>query len=62
MSTVVKKTINLKIDGKDVTAPEGTVILEAAKKNGFEVNGDLRKAVLDGVQRQRDQKRFRPGY
>ncbi|MDA0692841.1 MAG: molybdopterin-dependent oxidoreductase [Nitrospinae bacterium] len=38
MSTVVKKTINLKIDGKDVTAPEGTVILEAAKKNGFEVS------------------------
>ena len=37
MSTVVKKTINLKIDGKDVTAKEGTVILEAAKQHGFEV-------------------------
>lgn len=37
MSVVVKKTISLKIDGKDVTAEEGTVILEAAKQNGFEV-------------------------
>ena len=38
MSTVVKKTLNLKIDGKDVTAPEGMVILEAAKQHGFEVS------------------------
>lgn len=36
--------------------------LKHLEKNGFEVNGDLRKAVLTGVQRQRDQKRFRPGY
>ncbi len=38
MSTVVKKTINVKIDGKDVSVPEGTVILEAAKLNNFEVS------------------------
>ena len=37
MSTVAKKTINVKIDGKDVAVPEGTVILEAAKLNDFEV-------------------------
>lgn len=38
MSTVVKKTINIKINGKDVSAPEGTVILEVAKQNGHEVS------------------------
>jgi len=38
MSTVVKNTINFKIDGKDVSAPEGTVILEVARQNGFEVS------------------------
>ena len=32
MSTVAKKTVHFKIDGKDATAPEGTVILEAAKR------------------------------
>ncbi|KMP10734.1 NADH-quinone oxidoreductase, subunit G [Candidatus Nitromaritima sp. SCGC AAA799-A02] len=37
MSTVVKKTIHFKINGKDVSAPEGTVIIEAAKQNGFEI-------------------------
>ncbi len=37
MSTVARKTIHFKIDDKDVTAPEGTVILEAAKQEGFEV-------------------------
>jgi formate dehydrogenase alpha subunit len=38
MSTVVKKTINIKINGEDVSAPEGTVILEVAKQNGHEVS------------------------
>jgi len=38
MSTVVKKTINFKINGKDVSAPEGTVILEVANRQGFEVS------------------------
>ncbi|MFQ5450543.1 MAG: molybdopterin-dependent oxidoreductase [Nitrospinaceae bacterium] len=37
MSTVVKKTIQFKINGKEVSAPEGTVILEAAKQHGFEI-------------------------
>ena len=37
MSTVAKKTVHFKIDGKDATAPEGTVILEAAKQHGYEV-------------------------
>ena len=34
MSTVVKKTINFTLNGKPVTAPEGTVILDAAKQEG----------------------------
>ena len=38
MSTVVKKTINIKINGEDVSAPEGTMILEVAKQNGHEVS------------------------
>ena len=38
MSTVVKNTINFKINGKDVSAPEGTVILEVANQQGFEVS------------------------
>jgi len=37
MSTVVKKNIHFKIDGKEVSAPEGTVILEACKQQGYEV-------------------------
>lgn len=38
MSTVVKKTINVKIEGKEVSAPEGTVILEVAKQQGYDVS------------------------
>jgi len=38
MSTVVKNTINFKINGEDVSAPEGTVILEVANQQGFEVS------------------------
>ncbi len=38
MSTVVKNTINFKINGKEVSAPEGTVILEVANQQGFEVS------------------------
>ncbi|MCH8312751.1 MAG: molybdopterin-dependent oxidoreductase [Nitrospinae bacterium] len=38
MSTIVKNTINFKINGKDVSAPEGTVILEVANQQGFEVS------------------------
>jgi formate dehydrogenase alpha subunit len=34
MSTVVKKTINFTLNGEPVTAPEGTVILDAAKQKG----------------------------
>jgi len=34
MSTAVKKTINFKLNGEPVTAPEGTVILDAAKRQG----------------------------
>ncbi len=37
MSTVVSKTVNFKLNGKDVSAPEGTVIIEAAKQHGVEV-------------------------
>ena len=37
MSTVVRKTINFKINGKDVSAPEGTLIIEVAKQHGFEI-------------------------
>ena len=35
MSTVVKKIINVKIDGQEVSVPEGTVILEAAKSRSL---------------------------
>ena len=38
MSTVVKKTINVKIDGQEVSVTEGTVVLEAAKLNNCEVS------------------------
>ncbi|MCA9483549.1 MAG: molybdopterin-dependent oxidoreductase [Nitrospina sp.] len=34
MSTVVKKTINFKLNGQPLTAPEGTMILDAAKRSG----------------------------
>jgi formate dehydrogenase (NADP+) alpha subunit len=34
MSTVVKKTINFTLNGEPITAPEGTVILDAAKRKG----------------------------
>ncbi|MFQ5717432.1 MAG: molybdopterin-dependent oxidoreductase, partial [Nitrospinales bacterium] len=34
---VAKKTVNFKINDKAVKAPEGTPILEAAKRNGFEI-------------------------
>ena len=34
MSTVVKKTINFTLNGEAITAPEGTVILDAAKRHG----------------------------
>ena len=34
MSTVVKKAINFTLNGEPVTAPEGTVILDAAKRKG----------------------------
>ena len=34
MSTVVKKTIKLTLNGEPITAPEGTVILDAAKREG----------------------------
>ncbi len=37
MSTVVRKTVNFKINGEDASAPEGTVIIEAAKQHGVEV-------------------------
>lgn len=37
MSTVVKKIVNFKLNGKDVSAPEGTVIIEAAKQQGLEI-------------------------
>ncbi len=37
MSTVVKKVVNFKINGKDASAPEGTIIIEVAKEHGFEV-------------------------
>ena len=36
MSTLVKKIVNFKINGEDASAPEGTVIIEVAKKHGFE--------------------------
>ncbi len=34
MSTVVKQTINFKYNGQDMSAPEGTVVLDAAKRAG----------------------------
>jgi len=37
MSVTVRETINFTIDGKPATAPEGTIILEAAQEHGFEV-------------------------
>ncbi len=37
MSTVVKKQVAVKVDGKDITAPEGTVILDVAKRNNIPV-------------------------
>ena len=32
MSTVEKKNLNVKINGKEATVPEGTVVLEVCKK------------------------------
>jgi len=37
MSTTVKKTVPFKLNGKEVTAPEGMVIIEAAKQHGVEI-------------------------
>ena len=37
MSTVVKKTVHFKINGKEASAPEGTVIIEIAKQHGVEI-------------------------
>ncbi len=37
MSTVVKKTVHFKINGKEASAPEGTVIIEVAKQHGVEI-------------------------
>ncbi len=37
MSVTVRETINFTIDGKPASAPEGTIILEATQKYGFEV-------------------------
>ena len=38
MSTVEKKILNVKINGKEATVPEGTVVLEVCKKNDVEVS------------------------
>ena len=38
MSTVPKKACNIKINGKDVSVPEGTVILEACNQNDVPVS------------------------
>ncbi|MBT6346250.1 MAG: molybdopterin-dependent oxidoreductase, partial [Nitrospina sp.] len=38
MSTVPKKVCNIKINGKDVSVPEGTVILEACNQNDVPVS------------------------
>ena len=35
MTTRVKNIINFKLNGKDISAPEGTVILDAAKREGI---------------------------
>ena len=37
MSTVAKKTVHFKINGKEASAPEGTVIIEVAKQHGVEI-------------------------
>ena len=37
MSTVARKTVNFKLNGQDVSAPEGTVIIEAAKQHGVAI-------------------------
>jgi len=37
MSTVVKKTVHFKINGKEASASEGTVIIEVAKQHGVEI-------------------------
>ncbi|MBI4389263.1 MAG: molybdopterin-dependent oxidoreductase [Nitrospinae bacterium] len=37
MSTVAKKTVKLKLNGQEVSAPEGTVILDVAKRNGIPI-------------------------
>ena len=41
MSTVVKKAINFTLNGEPVTAPEGTVILDAAKRKGVFISNLL---------------------
>ena len=38
MSTVEKKILNVKINNKETTVPEGTVVLEVCKKNDVEVS------------------------
>ncbi len=38
MSTVTKKACNIKIDDKEITVPEGTVILEACNQNEVQVS------------------------
>jgi len=38
MSTVTKKACNIKIDNKEITVPEGTVILEACNQNEVQVS------------------------
>ncbi|MGV7220236.1 MAG: molybdopterin-dependent oxidoreductase [Nitrospinales bacterium] len=38
MTTKVKETINFKLNGEDISAPEGTVILDAAKRKGVWIN------------------------
>jgi len=38
MSTVEKKILNVKINGEETTAPEGTVVLEVCKQNDVEVS------------------------
>ena len=35
MSTVVKQSINFTLNGQPITAPEGTVILDAANREGI---------------------------
>ena len=38
MSTVAKKILNVKINGKETTVPEGTVVLEVCKQKDVEVS------------------------